>query len=41
MRGHTKQVAELLEFWEEFKALGFPSEEWEKFYLEKMAGRSE
>lgn len=41
MRGHTKQVEELLELWEEFKALGRPFEEWEKFYLEKMAGRSE
>jgi len=37
MRGHTKQVAELLEFWEEFKALGLPFEKWEEFYLEKMA----
>jgi hypothetical protein len=31
----------LLELWEEFQALGRPSEEWEEFYLEKMAGRSE
>lgn len=36
MKGHIKQVQELLELWDEFNAQGLPDEEWEEFYRKRV-----